>query len=133
MDEKLKSFAALLGQQQLERFTADYPELAKQSAHVDQHVTVKVRPGAKYTRVDVGTSGKYMVVNDTGEIFGIKAYGVIHRGHQYGTLDTISDWDWSGYTAIKRQMPPKSEAQKIEEFKSECAIAKILPGRYGGE
>jgi hypothetical protein len=22
-----------------------------------------------------------------------------HRGHQYGTLDTIHEWDWSGYTA----------------------------------
>lgn len=64
---------------------------------------VKYHEGKKYTRVDVGTSGKYMVVNATGEIFGIKAYGVIHKGHQYGTLDTISDWDWRGYAAHKRQ------------------------------
>lgn len=62
-----------------------------------------VKPGPKYTKVDVGRSGKYMVVNETGQIFGIKAYGVIHRGHQYGTLETIHDWYWGEYTAIRRQ------------------------------
>ena len=55
----------------------------------------------KYTRVDVGSSGKYMVVNETGDIFGIKAYGVIHKGHNYGTLDTINDYNWGDYTARK--------------------------------
>ena len=64
---------------------------------------VSVKPGRTYTRVDVGGSGKYMVVDATGEIFGIKAYGVIHRGHAYGTLDTIDAWDWSGYRAVPRQ------------------------------
>jgi len=48
---------------------------------------VTVKPGVKYTKVDVGTSGRFMVVNATGEIYGIKAYGVIHRGHYFGTLD----------------------------------------------
>ena len=54
----------------------------------------------KYTRVDIGDSGKYMIVNETGEIYGIKAYGVIHKGHFYGTINTINDYDWGLYTAI---------------------------------
>ncbi len=33
---------------------------------------------------------------------GIKAYGVIHRGHRYGTLDTIHEWDWSDYRAVRK-------------------------------
>ena len=61
---------------------------------------VTVKTGKKYTKVDVGRSGKYMVVNETGEIYGIKAYGVIHKGHYYGTLDEINSWNWGGYTAI---------------------------------
>ena len=65
---------------------------------------VRVKPGLRYIRIDVGESGKYMVVHATGEIFGIRAYGVIHRGHAYGTLDTIADWDWSGYHAVKKQV-----------------------------
>jgi hypothetical protein len=67
--------------------------------------TVQVRPGVKYTKVDIGPahniSGKYMIDNATGEIFGIKAYGKIHRGHRYGTLDTVEDYYWGGYVGEK--------------------------------
>lgn len=45
-----------------------------------------IHVGRKYTRVDVGSSGRYMIDTD-GNIFGIKAYGVPHKGHRYGTLD----------------------------------------------
>ena len=81
-----------------ERFVADgmNPEL-----HETHAIKVTVKPGKKYTKIDVGSSGKYMVTED-GEIFGIKTYGVIHWGHQYGTVDTINEWDWSGYTARKK-------------------------------
>ena len=52
----------------------------------------------KYTYIDIGQSGKYMINKDN-EIFGIKAYGVIHNGHFYGTLDTIDHYYWGDYTA----------------------------------
>lgn len=61
----------------------------------------RVIHGKKYTKIDVGTSGKYMIVPETGVIHGIKAYGVIHPKHTYGTLDTIAQWNWGGYVAIK--------------------------------
>lgn len=44
----------------------------------------------------------YMVDNATGEIFGIKAYGCIHKGHAYGNLNTIDAWDWSDYVGFKK-------------------------------
>lgn len=62
-----------------------------------------IKIGGKYARVDTASSGMYMVVLATGEIYGIKAYGVIHRGHFYGTLDTLEDYDWSGYRAMKKR------------------------------
>lgn len=46
-----------------------------------------IHEGRKWTRVDVGSSGRYMI-NAQGQIFGIKAYGVPHLGHFYGTLDS---------------------------------------------
>ena len=69
---------------------------------------VEVRPGRKYTKVDRGPrwgdgrtehnmSGFLMVDNETGEIFGIKGYGVVHRGHRYGTLATAGEWYWGEY------------------------------------
>ena len=45
-----------------------------------------------------GWSGKYMVENSTREIFGIKGYGKVHKGHRYGTLETISKFYWGEYT-----------------------------------
>ena len=59
----------------------------------------KIKIGNKYTKIDSGNCGRYMIDNATGDIFGIKAYGVIHKGRHYGNLDTIEDWDWSDYHA----------------------------------
>ena len=54
----------------------------------------------KYTRVDIGDNGRYMVENETGNIYGIKAYGVIHRGHFFGNLNNIDNYFWGSYRAI---------------------------------
>lgn len=68
---------------------------------------VKVKPGRVYTKIDVGPahnmSGKYMVEHATGIIFGIKGYGQVHRGHRYGTLKTIDDYEWGHYTARRKK------------------------------
>lgn len=95
-EEKLSAFAAHLEAEQRAGLIAKgyNPDLHRHN--------VRVKRGGKYARVDVGDSGKYMV-DAQGNIWGIKAYGVIHRGHHYGTLDTIADWDWRDYTAVRRQ------------------------------
>lgn len=97
-EDKLKAFCALVEQQQRTRFTVDYPgpmlaERADQACSTHYHI------GKRWARVDVGTSGRYMVDIATQEIVGIKGYGVPHLGHRYGTLDTINDWNWGGYHA----------------------------------
>ncbi len=62
---------------------------------------VEVIAGPKYTRIDRGPghniSGFLMVVNTTGEIFGILAYGKVNRKKQYGTLETVNQWFWGEY------------------------------------
>lgn len=94
IQEKLAAFADLV--------------TAHQKAEHEKHYTheftgyAKVVPGKKYAKVDVGTSGRFMVEMDSGDIFGIKAYGVIHRGHPYGNLDTIQDWYWGDYYPIRK-------------------------------
>ncbi|MFA5300568.1 MAG: hypothetical protein WC389_20465 [Lutibacter sp.] len=45
-----------------------------------------IHQGKKWTRVDLGYSGKFMI-NPQGEIYGIKGYGVPHLGHYFGTLE----------------------------------------------
>lgn len=96
-DIKINEFANLLEVQQIA--SLHKANLACEANILNAKTSIK--PGKKFTRVDVGSSGKYMVDNQTGQIFGIKAYGVVHRGHEYGTLDTINEWAWGGYRAVK--------------------------------
>ena len=93
---EVKRFCELLEAQRRALYIMTYkpkhPEL------VNNACTVTTKEGRKYINVDVGRSGYFMVVKETGEIFGIKAYGVIHRGHKYGTLATINEWYWGNYS-----------------------------------
>lgn len=96
--DKIQQFAQLLEQQQIEAMKQkNYHNIL-----IEPHpYHSKVVPGRKYTKVDFGRSGKYMIENATGDIYGIKAYGVIHKGHRFGNLDTINQWYWGEYTARK--------------------------------
>lgn len=51
----------------------------------------KLIDGRKYIKLDVGTSGRYMIEKATSLVFGIKAYGVIHRGHRFGTIKEFAE------------------------------------------
>ena len=97
MEDKIKRFAELLEREQIEQLHKD--NLACESNIFNCRVSV--RPGKKYIKIDVGTSGKYMIDRD-GNIFGIKSYGVINRGHFFGNLDTINLYYWGRYRAIKK-------------------------------
>lgn len=97
--DKLLEFARLVEQDTREHFAKHYPDY--QPDMLDRDCAVRVVPGKKYTKIDVGSSGKYMV-DEHDTIYGIKGYGVIHRGHVYGTLDTIQDWYWGGYVAVPK-------------------------------
>lgn len=96
--EKLQAFAQIV-----ERDQKDELRRSKLDCEANLHnATVKVVPGRKYSKVDVGGSGKYMV-DAEGNIYGIKAYGQIHRGHYYGTLDTVNEYYWGRYSAMKKE------------------------------
>jgi hypothetical protein len=95
---KLRRFAALVEAETVARLEA---EGLSCEANIIQAKT-NFNIGRKYSRVDVGSSGKYMIDNQTDEIFGIKAYGVIHKGHRFGTLNTTNEWQWGDYRATKK-------------------------------
>ena len=98
MKDKIKQFAKLLEWQQVKR-------LHEKGLACEDNIRlskVTIKEGKKYVKVDIGSSGKYMIDKE-GNIFGIKAYGVIHRGHRFGTLWTINDYYWGDYEAYKRR------------------------------
>lgn len=107
MNEKLERLAKKIEAERFEymiEFSKGFLDTPEKVMEIHGKSSIKTRiiPGKKYTKVDIGSSGKYMVVNDTGEIYGVKAYGVIHKGHRYGTLETIDDYYWGNYTAVKK-------------------------------
>ena len=85
---KIGIFAALVEEQQLASLTAH-----GLTCEALTWTTARRKPrfGKHYTKVDVGSSGKFMVENETGNIYGIKGYGVVHTGHFYGTLNTTGN------------------------------------------
>ena len=105
---KLEAFRARVETDTRARYAADWERDQARGMNYplsihERQMCTKVKMGRKYANVDVGDSGRYMVELSTSNIYDIKAYGVIHRGHQYGTLDTIAEWDWGGYTAVNRE------------------------------
>ena len=97
MEEKLKALCDKITQEtQLNLIERDLASVSNLEAAV-AHFKI----GNKYTKVDIGSSGKYMIDKE-GNIWGIKAYGQIHKGHYYGTLDTINQYYWGDYQAYKK-------------------------------
>jgi len=91
-ETKIRALADLVLSQKRERLARDY---SQQQA---DRGTVEVIPGRKYTKIDVGVppylSGCLMVEHETGFVYGIKGYGVPHKQHRYGTLDTTGQYYW---------------------------------------
>jgi len=109
-DPKMIAFAQLLETHQL-------IELRRRNLDCESNVRqckVTIKAGKKYHKVDVGTSGKYMVEAATGKIFSIKAYGVVNKGHQYGTLDTIDEFCWGGYRGGRRANPTQTPTPTVQ-------------------
>lgn len=97
-EEKMKDLADLVTKEQAEYLKMrdlDCPNNVK-----DRQTSIK--PGNKYWKIDVGCSGKFMVEKATEIVYGIKAYGQIHKGHAYGTLDTTDQWYWGEFYPVKK-------------------------------
>lgn len=104
--DKVDALAARISGEYFNRLEAD---CRRSVGHVSEshfacfckNSQTKITYGKKYVRVDVDGAGKYMIDAD-GNIFGIKGYGVIHLGHRYGTLDTINEFYWGGFRAVRK-------------------------------
>lgn len=115
LETKIAAFVALVTKHRREYF-------AKNAPIFKDNACAAAKEGSKYIKVDVvegdnqsHRSGKYMVEVSSGRIFGIKGYGVIHRGKCYGTLDTINDFWWGGHDPVKSgSRGALSEGQIIE-------------------
>lgn len=107
-DEKLEALASLVSKERTARLKADAKDTPVEHYTLEEigklHRTeTTIKHGKIYVKIDIGGSGMLMIDKE-GNIFGIKAYGVIHRGHHYGTLDTIDQYYWGCYSPIKKKL-----------------------------
>ena len=79
---KVQEFAELIEKQEKICLMKHKLDCAANWKNCETHIHY----GKRWIRVDVGTSGRYMIDTD-GKIYGIKAYGVPNKGRSYGTLD----------------------------------------------
>jgi hypothetical protein len=96
--DKINQLASLIETEQLK-------DLIKSGLDCESNIInrkVKVLDGTKYTKINIGPSGHLMIDKSTETIYGIKGYGQIHKGHVYGTLDTINQFYWGTYSPFKK-------------------------------
>jgi len=118
-DTKLEAFAIHVEQ-----------DMAKEDLATPSQVHAIIVPGRKYTKIDtargkdnVGRCGRFMVDQADGAIYGIKAYGRIHKGKRYGTLDTVADYTWGAFIGpVKIEVV---EAQSKAQFPRRKAVVQV--------
>ena len=85
----------------------------------------EVETGRKFDKVYVRTKvqklGRYMIDRNSWQIFGIKSWAQINPRRTFGTLDSVSQYDWTNYVGI-----PKA-GTSAERIHNE-AEAKIAAG-----
>ena len=132
-EEKIQRFCDLLTKENKERLLTEGFSAANTEYFI-KHAIAHYHIGNKYARVDIGGSGRYMVELDTECIYGIKGYGVIHRGHSYGTLDTIDDYYWGRYRAVKRvKHNPNGNGKGKKAIDTVSSIIAFEQGELGEE
>lgn len=87
----------------LEKLEAFRKAVQDQNLAVKQHGhTVEVETGRKYDKVYINTGhqkmARYMVDRHTWTIYGVKSWAQVNERRWYGDLESIGDWNWSGFT-----------------------------------
>jgi|SRR5208337_668989 len=93
VQEKIRKLTSLIDKEQKINCERESPGMVM---YGDTYLS-KSKSGSKYTKVDVGRSGKYVVDNQTGIIYGIKAYGVPNLNKYRISLDDIDKYWWGDY------------------------------------
>ena len=106
---------AIQYQQNLEKFVAA----------LNQHGKWNFDNGRKFTRVfetlnNGQNVGRYFVDKNSQVIYGAKSWNQFNPRRQFGTLSTIDQWDFSGYTGV----PKSGTVAEKEHNTREASIAK---------
>jgi len=74
--------------------------------HPDHMDKITVVPGRVWIRIDIGTSGAFMVHGETGLVHGIKGYGTPHKKVVHGRIDQITGEELLPRRFTRANTPP---------------------------
>ena len=110
---------AIQYQQNLEKFVAA----------LNQHGKWNFDNGRKFTRVfetlnNGQNVGRYFVDKNSQVIYGAKSWNQFNPRRQFGTLSTIDQWDFSGYTGVPKSGTVAEKEHNTREAKIAAGYAK---------
>jgi hypothetical protein len=80
-----------------------------------------------YVQTDVQKLGRYMIDRNSWIIYGIKSWAQINPRRTYGTLDTVSQYDWSAHYGTPK---PGTDAENLHnELEAQIAAGYKKRGR----
>ncbi len=134
-----EAFRAHIEEQERARFEREFGDTWKTVHATSWPCTLVVR--RKYICADVGTSGRYMIDRETGDIWGIKGYGKVHRGYHYGTIKTPEHWPAAVCYTTGKEVPrskldqagrkPPEPIQDSAEIPTERKTGQRVIATYG--
>lgn len=111
--------------QKMEKFIKTLNTTNSSATHGD---TWETETGRKFDKVYVRTSvqklGRYMVDRNSWVIYGIKSWAQINPRRTFGTLDTIDQFDWSGYNGAPKAGTAAEKAHLESEAKIQAGYKK---------
>ena len=72
-----------------------------------------------FTNNGAQRSVRYFVEKSSGIIFGAASWQKFNPNHEYGTLDTVAEWDWSDYYAVHKQGKPSLVPPHLRKLTAE--------------
>ena len=102
-----QQFADILQPMVHDYYRKEYPKLGASEEYMEMHGKVKVKPGKKWIKIDVGTSGFAMLNTETGDLVHIKSkYGVPDPRKNFGNIEAIirnkNKWWWDGFSVAPK-------------------------------
>lgn len=106
-EDVVANFAKDLEKKTTNYYKSEYPNVFDTDKTGKYSWKVNVKKGKKYTKIDIGSSGKFMYDNSDGHLYFIKGYGVINRKKDFGDLKSIlkKGYDYDGYSIAPRGKP----------------------------
>jgi len=126
-------FAEMLGDKIKSYYIGHYPNVAQVPGHLELEMP-KVKPGAKYIKIDAQRSGKFML-GPGNHLYFIKAYGVPDLKKDFGNLADIikADFDFDGYSIVKKGSHVRSAYGYAGPITEGAQITPELITRYEHE